>query len=85
MLATKDKALPPATTQVPDNDMFEGKYKDVKYTISETRLIYKASKNVSTVFEGVIINFEANKTIKNKTGSNFMICGKGSSLYHGSI
>ena len=50
-----------------DDDMFEGKYKDVKYTISETRLIYKASKNVSTVFEGVIINFEANKTIKNKT------------------
>ncbi len=54
-----------------DDDMFDGKYKDVKYTISETRLIYTSgsgkTKNNSTVFEGVIINFEANKTIKNKT------------------
>lgn len=54
-----------------DDDMFDGKYKDVKYTISETRLIYTSgsgkTKNNSTVFEGVIINFDANKTIKNKT------------------
>ena len=54
-----------------DDDMFEGSFKDVKFTISETNLSYETgsgkNRTVRPVFDGVIINFDANKTIKNKT------------------
>ena len=54
-----------------DDDMFEGSFKDVKFTISETNLSYVTgsgkNRTVRPVFDGVIINFDANKTIKNKT------------------
>ncbi|PWL74515.1 hypothetical protein DBY21_09180 [Candidatus Gastranaerophilales bacterium] len=54
-----------------DDDTFEGVFKDVKYTISETLLQNITGsgrhKKEKTVFKGVIINFAANKTIKNKT------------------
>ena len=54
-----------------DDDIFEGKFKDVKFTISETNLTYVSgsgkNRTVRHVFDGVIINFDANKTIKNKT------------------
>ncbi len=54
-----------------DDDIFEGKFKDVKFTISETNLTYVSgsgkNRRVYPVFDGVIINFEANKTIRNKT------------------
>ena len=54
-----------------DDDMFEGSFKDVKFTISETNLSYETgsgkNRTVRHVFDGVIINFDANKTIKNKT------------------
>ena len=54
-----------------NDDIFEGTFKDVNYTILETDLSYVSSSgqrsSVRPVFKGVIINFDANKTIKNKT------------------
>lgn len=54
-----------------DDDNFSGKYKDVSYDISETHLWYESgtgkNRSVREVFKGVIINFDSNKTIKNKT------------------
>ena len=53
-----------------DDDIFEGSFRDIKYSISETHLSYRSSgKNsrTKTVFSGVIVSFESNKTIKNKT------------------
>lgn len=53
------------------DDMFKGNVKGVNFTISETclRQINKASRynSVVTIFKGVIINFDVNKTVKNKT------------------
>ncbi len=52
-------------------DSFEGSYKGVKFSISETTLLYESgsgkNRRVELVFKGVIINFDSNKTIKNKT------------------
>ena len=53
-----------------DDDAFWGKYKDVNYQIAETHLYYMSSgrnKITYNVFKGVVINFDANKPIKNKT------------------
>jgi len=54
-----------------DRDVFIGVYKDVPYTITETNLytIRGSGKHkiYYSVFNGVLINFESNKTIKNKT------------------
>ncbi len=53
-----------------DDDIFTGVYKDVEYTISETNLWYITSgryKIMYPVFDGVVIVFDSNKTIKNKT------------------
>ena len=45
-----------------DDDMFEGSFKDVKFTISETNLSYETgsgkNRTVRPVFDGVIINFD---------------------------
>ncbi len=53
------------------DDSFEGCYKGVKFGISETTLVYESgsgkNKRIELVFKGVIINFDSNKTIKNKT------------------
>lgn len=53
------------------DDAFRGSYKDVKFSVCETELLYITgsgkSKSVQQVFNGVVINFEANKHIKNKT------------------
>ncbi len=52
-------------------DSFEGLYKGVNFAISETQLIYETgsgkNRRVENVFNGVVIKFAANKTIKNKT------------------
>ena len=54
-----------------NDDMFTGTFKGVDYEISETELLYVSGsgkrRSVRTVFKGVIINFDANKTINNKT------------------
>ena len=54
-----------------DDDSFEGCYKGVNFSISETTLLYESgsgkNRRVELVFKGVIINFDSNKTIKNKT------------------
>lgn len=53
------------------DDAFRGSYKDVQFSVCETELLYITgsgkSKSVQQVFRGVVINFEANKHIKNKT------------------
>lgn len=53
------------------DDSFEGCYKGVKFAISETTLAYESgsgkNRRIELVFKGVIINFDSNKTIKNKT------------------
>ncbi len=53
------------------DDMFEGSYKDVDFCVSETLLqnIVQTTKckRTETVFQGVVIKFKANKTIKNRT------------------
>lgn len=53
------------------DDMFRGNIKGVNFAISETclRQINRASRYnpVVTIFKGVIINFDVNKTVKNKT------------------
>lgn len=54
-----------------DDDLFVGEYKGVKFTISETTLAYISeggrTRRVELIFKGVIIDFKANKNIKNKT------------------
>ena len=47
-------------------DSFRGNYKGVDFSISETRL-YISGKTDDTIFKGVIVTFESNKTIKNTT------------------
>ena len=53
------------------DDEFEGSYKDVKFKISETKMfdIQNSSKNRTTIcaFRGVVISFDCNKKIKNRT------------------
>lgn len=53
------------------DDAFYGSYKGVNFNICETKLLYESGsgkrRTVHSVFNGVVINFEANKNIKNKT------------------
>ena len=53
------------------DDEFQGTYKDVPFNISETKLYdhTKSSKSESKtkIFQGVIIKFKANKTVKDRT------------------
>lgn len=53
------------------DDSFEGKYNEVDYAISETKLIYERGsgkrRKRNTIFKGIIIRFASNKTIRNKT------------------
>lgn len=53
------------------DDAFSGSYKGVTFSVCETNLLYITgsgkNKTVQPVFNGVVINFEANKNIKNKT------------------
>lgn len=53
------------------DDAFLGSYKGVTFSVCETNLLYITgsgkNKSVQPVFNGVVINFEANKNIKNKT------------------
>ena len=60
-----------------DDDEFIGTYNGVDFKISETELfkIYrtKNGENRKSVFKGVILSFDANKTIKNRT----MVATKG--------
>lgn len=52
-------------------DGFKGEYNGVKYSIAETEMYYESGsgKNrvVVPVFNGVVIRFSSNKSIKNKT------------------
>lgn len=53
------------------DDAFSGSYKGVKFSVCETNLLYITgsgkNKSVQPVFNGVVVNFESNKNIKNKT------------------
>lgn len=66
------------------DDAFSGSYKGVKFSVCETELLYITgsgkNKSVQQVFNGVVINFEANKHIKNKT----IIASKGDNNIKGS-
>ncbi len=46
-----------------DDDVIQGKYNDVEYTIAETKLKQENRKSEFTVFKGVIISFKSNKEI----------------------
>ncbi len=48
-------------------DSFRGNYKGVDFSISETRLYISGRKTDDTIFKGVIVTFNSNKTIKNTT------------------
>lgn len=54
-----------------NDDIFYGEYQDVKFNITETELGHETgsgkNRRYHKVFKGVIIKFESNKTIKNKT------------------
>ncbi len=55
-----------------NDDVFIGNYKGVQYTISETRLVKvtrssKGRRSSTLVFNGVLIVFDSNKNVKNKT------------------
>ena len=45
------------------DDVIEGCYNEVNYTIAETKLVVKNRKNEFDVFKGVIISFKSNKKI----------------------
>ena len=53
------------------DDSFKGKYNGVNFVISETKLVNQTGSGKNrrrrTIFKGIIINFESNKTIRNKT------------------
>ncbi len=53
------------------DDEFRGEYNGVNFVISETKLVHKTgsgkNRRSSIVFKGIVINFESNKTIRNKT------------------
>ena len=54
-----------------NDDSFKGKYNGVNFVISETKLVNQTGSGKNrrrrTIFKGIIINFESNKTIRNKT------------------
>lgn len=53
------------------DDEFQGSYKDVNFKICETEMLYESGsgkqRSVINVFKGVIILFDSNKVIKNRT------------------
>ncbi len=53
------------------DDSFMGSYKGVKFQISETKLQQETHngryRRVYTIFKGVVIKFDANKPVRNKT------------------
>jgi len=53
------------------DDSFSGIYKNVNFKICETKLQHEyysgKRKHTQTIFNGVVITFDANKTIKNRT------------------
>ena len=49
------------------DDVIEGCYNEVNYTIAETKLVVKNRKNEFDVFKGVIISFKSNKKILAET------------------
>ncbi len=54
-----------------NDDGFKGEYKGVKFEIIETNLAFESgsgkNKTYRQIFNGVIVKFKTNKTIKNKT------------------
>ncbi len=49
------------------DDSFTGKYNGVKFKIQETKMCLARTKSKDYVFNGIILSFETNKTIKNRT------------------
>lgn len=49
------------------DDIIEGCYNEVNYTIAETKLVVQNSKNEFDVFKGVVISFKSNKKILAET------------------
>lgn len=49
------------------DDVIEGCYNEVNYTIAETKLVVKNRKNEYDVFKGVVISFKSNKKILAET------------------
>ena len=49
------------------DDSFLGRYKDTDFKISELKLSLRYHKYCSTVFKGVVITFDINKTVNAKT------------------
>ena len=49
------------------DDVIQGCYNEVDYTIAETKLVAKGNKNEFDVFKGVIISFKSNKVITAET------------------
>lgn len=71
--------------QMEHDDVIQGKYNDVDYTIAETKLIHVGRRSEFTAFKGVIISFKSNKKIAAETlvttkGDtnirNYPTCGK---------
>ncbi len=54
-----------------DDDVFSGVYKGVNFVVSESEMRYESGsglrKNVKQIFDGVILTFDTNKMIQNKT------------------
>ena len=50
-----------------DDDSFEGTYNGVTFKITETDLQHRSRNGAIDVFKGVIISFNSNKKIKNRT------------------
>ncbi len=63
----KDSNLFCKYTYEKTDDVIMGKYKNVEYTISETKLIIEVKNFKFTVFKGVIISFKSNKKILAET------------------
>lgn len=57
----------PAYTDVTDDDVFLGTYKDVNILIAESEYERGSGKNRSTVFKGVIIKLDMNKAFSSHT------------------
>lgn len=49
------------------DDVIQGKYNDVDYTIAEAMLISRGRKSSFTIFKGVIVSFKSNKKIEAET------------------
>ena len=49
------------------DDIFSGKFKDVNYEIIESKFTMGSGKSKSTIFDGVIIKLDMNKTFNGRT------------------